>query len=123
MLKVEREVRAVQSYLVMAEGVGEWFAQIGADNVFVAELGTHSSASQLPVKVRIEIDAEDVGAVIVEGHFFFCAAYQFESVVRAIPVDSRSDVEPTGGYLTLHGGIYFSRLFVLFVELRTIERV
>ena len=70
-LKVEREIRTVESYFIMTERVGERFAQLSADDIFVAELGPNGVASQLPVEVCVEIDAKHVGAMIIEGNSLF----------------------------------------------------
>ena len=77
MLQVERQVRAVQSVQVVAVcpadvyGFVQGLSQITAHNVFVAEFGSHGCTSQLPVEIAVQVDAEDVGAVVVEGHLVF----------------------------------------------------
>ena len=91
-LEVEREVGAVQSDLIMAEGLVKRLAKIGADDVLVAELGTEGSTPGSPVEPAVEIDAEDIAAMVVEGHTVFRAANQFETVIRAIPIDGGAEV-------------------------------
>ena len=81
MLQMEGEVRAVQSHLIMTERVGEWLTEIGADNVLVAELGTEGCSSQQPVEVTVEVDAEDIRAVVVKRNLLLRASDQLKAVM------------------------------------------
>ena len=102
MLQVEREVGAVQAVLIIAERCIQWLAQIATDNVFVAKLTAKGCAACCPVEVAVEVDAESIGAVMVERNQVFRSANQFEAVVAAIPVDGRFQVQ-TARCLALNG--------------------
>ena len=60
--------------------------------------------------------------MMVEGHLVLHAANQFETVVRAIPIDGWTKPQPTLS-LTLQGCIKLGRLLILLVIFGTVEGV
>ena len=85
-------VGAVDAVVVVAVGAAdvvrivERLAEVAAQEVFVAQFGSNGCSSENPVKITIEVDAEDVGAVIIEGLGVWGVAEEFEAVFRVIPV-------------------------------------
>ena len=103
-------------------GLIQRLAQVAADDVLVAELSPQGGTTQLPVEIAVQVDAEDIGAVVVERHLVLGPPDEFKTVIRAIPVDGRAEVEPSFG-LALNGRIYLRGFLVLFVEFGTVEGV
>lgn len=100
MLQMERDIRAVQSYLVMTERVGEGLTEIRAHDILIAELSSQGCTSQQPVEIAVQVDAEDIRAVVVEGYSLLRAACQLETVVTTVPIDSGMDVKLSSLALT-----------------------
>ena len=132
MLQVERKVRAVQSVLVGAVRAVQRLAEVAADDVLVAELSPQGRPPPLPVKVAVQVDAEDIGTVMIERHLVVHASYQLEAVVRAVPVDGGLEVQlilPASCFkgltpdVALQGRKPLQRALVLLVVLGTVERV
>ena len=74
------------------------FAQVRADEVFIAQLGGHGRAAQRPVHIGVEVDSHHVGAVIVERNLArpgVVATQQLEAVVLMVPVDGGTETDPS----------------------------
>ena len=121
-LYVEAEVRAVQSVVVVSVWFVQRFTQVAAHDVLVAELGSEGRAACKPVEIAVQLDAEDIRAVVVKGCRRLLSANQFEAVVAAVPVNGRLKVQPSFR-LSRQGDKQLGSLLVLFVKPDAIERV
>ena len=132
MLQMERQVRSVQSELVVTMRTIQRLAQVAADDVLIAKLGTNGRPSTNPIEIAVQVDSKDIGAVVVERHLALVAAYEFKPVVRTVPVDGGLEVQLVGlaacliqlaTHITLQGRIEFGSFLILLVVLRAIECV
>ena len=126
---MEADVGAVKSEFVVAVCsadmfcVVERFSEISADHILVSEFCTQGRAAQRPVEPAVQIHTEHIGAVIVERILVRGIADKFETVLRAVPVDSRLKVKPAALCFSLDGREPLGGLLVLVVKLFAIECV
>ena len=101
----------------------ERVAQVGAEDVLVAHLCSEGRAPQRPVEVGVEVEAEDLRAMVVVGHFRLRPAYQFEAILLVVPVDGWTEVELSASVLTLQRQEGLEGVLKLVVEARAIVSV
>ena len=129
MFQEKLEIGAVEAVGVEAlrpvDGVlpVERVAQVGAEDVLVAHLCSEGRAPQRPVEVGVEVESEDLRAVVVVGHFRLRPAYQFEAILLVVPVDGRTEVEESASVLTLQRQEGLEGVLKLVVEARAIVSV
>ena len=122
-LQNKLQVGAVESLDIVAGGAmdvsaaTERIAEVGAYQVFVAQLGTERRTAECPVKPCIDVRAIDVGAVIVERHLRLVATQELKAVVLMVPVDRRLEMHSPLLSFSLQSRESLERMFKLIVEL------
>ena len=98
-------------------GLVEGFAEVAADKVFVTNLRTEGRTSCRPVEIAVQVDAVDIGMVVVVLHLFWLSAIPLIAIEVLVPVDTGGVVKPSAFGLGLDGGEEFGGVFVLVVGL------
>ena len=125
----ETDIGAVDAVVVVAVGsadmvrIVQWFTEVSAEQVFVAQLCTNGCTTENPVEIAVEVYAKDVGAMIVERIFIGSVAEKFEAVVAVIPINGRAKMEAALLRLCLQGGVGLQCVLKLVVPFCAVECV
>ena len=101
----------------------ELFAKVCAHKLLLSQFSSKCSPPQTPVEISIEVHTIYIGSVVVVRIFLRCATEKLESVHAAIPIDRRTDVEPSLLVFSLQGSESLERMFKLVIVFCRIERV
>ena len=123
MFEIAADVRPVQAEGVVAVGAadvvrsGEGFTEVAADEVFVTYLRTEGCPSCCPVEIAVQVDAVDVGMIVVILHLVWLSTIPLIAIQVLVPVDAGGKAQPSMLGLCLNGSEKFGGVFVLVVGL------
>ena len=121
MLQIAADVRSVHAEGVVAVGAadrvgsGERLTEVSADEVFVTDLCTEGRPSCHPVEIAVQVDAVNVGVVIIVFHLLGLSAIPLISVEVLVPVDAGGEAQASASGLCLNGGEDLGGVLVLVV--------